>query len=404
MTNDIYNADILVPTTATVTIEDMGDIGSDWLVVNGTYPVETDIRLGYWTLNGISTQASARFDPIAGQGHRLLINGLIENVRGANSTDFIQGNEVANILYGDASGTGPGGDDTISGFDGNDSIYGGAGDDTVNGDLGNDLIYGGTGSDSLNGGGGRDLIIGGGGADVMFGGADGNDTLSFAGSAAGVTVGVTFGTTTVGAGGDAQGDVIGGFSDVIGSRFNDRLTDTVKTSVNYGGNDNSFYGGLGNDVLYLGGGIDDGHGGSGNDVISGEAGNDRLYGDAGADQLIGGIGLDRLYGGLGADRFIFRSLTDSTVSLTGRDTVQEFNSAEGDKIDLRALDADSAMALNQAFTYIGTAAFDGRHGLVHSTVSGANLVVTGDINGDKVADFAILVLNTAALAGTDFLL
>ncbi len=404
MSNDTYNADILAPTTATVTIDEIDGIGLDWLVVNGSYPVATDIRLSWWSENGTSTQASARFDPIEGQGHRLVINGLIENVRGSNTTDFIQGNEVANILYGDAAATGPGGNDTISGFDGNDSIYGGAGSDVINGDSGNDRLYGGAGADSLNGGSGRDLIIGGGGADVMYGGADGNDTLSYAGSSVGVTVALTFGGTTNGVGGDAQGDVIGGFSDIIGSAGSDRLTDTVKTAVASGGNNNSFYGGLGNDTLYLGGGVDDGHGGVGNDALWGEVGNDLLYGDDGNDMLVGGIGADRLWGGLGADQFVFRTTAETTTAALGRDSVQDFNRIAGDKIDLRTLDADSSVALNQAFTYIGTAAFDGRHGLLHATVSGANLLVTGDINGDKVADFSILVANTAALIASDFLL
>ncbi len=403
MSNDIYNADILAPTTTTITIDDDGN-GLDWLVVNGSYPEATDIRLSYWDINGISTQASARFDPVSGQGHRLIINGLIENVRGSISTDFIQGNEVANILYGDAAATGPGGDDTISGFDGNDSIYGGAGNDIIDGGLDNDRLYGGAGSDSLNGGAGRDLIIGGAGADVMYGGADGNDTLSYAGSSAGVTVALTFGTTTTGVGGDAQGDAIGGFSDIVGSSFGDHLTDTVKTAVAFGGNNNSFFGGLGNDVLLLGGGVDDGHGGAGNDTLSGEAGNDLLYGDDGIDVLTGGTGADRLWGSLGADRFVFKSVAETTTTAAGRDIVQDFNRIEGDKIDLRTIDADNSLALNQAFTFIGSAAFDGRHGLLHFAVSGANLLVTGDINGDKVADFSILVANTATLAGTDFLL
>lgn len=403
MSNDIYNADILAPTTTTVTVDDDG-FGLDWLVIGGSYSIATDIRLGWWSVNGISTQASARFDTAPGESHRLIVNGLIENVRGATSADFIQGNEVANILYGDAAATGPGGDDTISGFDGNDSIYGGAGNDVMGGDLGNDRLYGGTDSDSINGGAGRDLIIGGAGADVMYGGADGNDTLSYAGSTAGVTVSLTFGSSTIGIGGDAQGDVIGGFSDIIGSARSDRLTDTNKATLAFGGNDNSFFGGLGGDILFLGGGVDDGHGGAGNDTIWGEVGNDLLYGDAGNDVLVGGTEADRLWGGGDADRFVFNAPGESTTTAAGRDIIQDFKQIEGDKIDLRGIDANISLALNQAFTYIGSAAFDGRHGLLHTTVFGANLLVSGDINGDKVADFAILVANTAALAGSDFLL
>ena len=337
MSDDIYNADILAPTTDTVIVTDIGNIGLDWLVINGSYQFSTDIRLSWLIENGISTQASGRFDPSAGEGHRLVINGLIENVRGSITADFIQGNEVANILYGDAAATGPGGNDTISGFEGNDSIYGGAGNDAINGDIGDDRLYGGAGDDNINGGAGRDVIIGGAGADVMFGGSDNNDTVSYAGSTARVVVSLTFGSTTTGVGGDAQGDVIGGFSDIIGSSFDDRLTDTVKTSVGFGGNDNSFFGGLGNDALILGGGVDDGHGGAGRDTLLGEAGNDLLYGDDGNDALVGGAGADRLYGGLGADRFVFERASVSTVAAAGRDTVFDFHRAEGDRIDLWGL-------------------------------------------------------------------
>lgn len=324
-----------------------------------------------------------------------MINGLIENVRGSDSADFIQGNEVSNFLIGES------GNDTISGFDGNDRINGSGGDDLINGDLGNDRLDGGYGNDSINGGSGRDLIIGGRGADVMYGGGDGNDTLSFDGSREGVTVYVTFGTTTTGYGGDASGDVIGGFSDLIGSVRSDRLIDTIKTTVAFGGNDNSFYGGRGADILSLGGGADDGHGGVDNDVLFGEAGNDTLYGDDGADVLLGGAGADRLYGGLGGDRFVFKDVSESTVAAAGRDMLLDF---AHDQIDLRAIDANSLSSLNQRFTFIGTDAFDGRAGLLNYRVSGSNLVVSGDLNGDKVADFSILIAHTASITADDFLL
>ena len=63
------------------------------------------------------------------------------------------------------------------------------------------------------------------------------------GSHVGVTVRITYGSATIGKGGDASGDLIGGFTDVIGSAHNDRITDTVSGTVAYGGNDNTFDGG-----------------------------------------------------------------------------------------------------------------------------------------------------------------
>lgn len=401
MANNIYNADILTPTTATVTIDDDG-IGVDWLVVGGSYPVPTDIRLSYWSVNGISTQASARFDPISGQGHRLVINGLIENVRGSNGRDWVGGNEANNLIYGDQSRTGAGDNDTLGGHTGNDTISGGAGNDEVSGSYDNDLLFGDAGSDVLYGGDGADTLQGGSGADWLYGGSDGSDYVSYTESTAAVNVVLIAGSTsTTNTGGHAAGDRIYGVNNVIGSQFSDRITDSPQSNAY---NANIFKGMAGNDVLVLGGNNDIGYGGTGNDSLWGDAGNDRLYGEAGNDALVGGVGVDRLYGGANADRFVFRSLADSTRASSGRDIVQDFHRTEGDKIDLRPLDADNTLALNQAFTFIGTTAFDGRHGLLRFADSGANLLVSGDVNGDKVADFSILVLNTATLAGIDFLL
>lgn len=76
--------------------------------------------------------------------------------------------------------------DTLSGGEGNDTIYGMGGNDILNGNNGADLIFGGLGDDSIDGGGGNDVldgddgdddIDGGNGADILYGGA-GDDTLN----------------------------------------------------------------------------------------------------------------------------------------------------------------------------------------------------------------------------------
>lgn len=81
-------------------------------------------------------------------------------------------------------------------------------------------------------------------------------------------------------------------------------------------------------------------GGRGDDSIFGLGGNDLLIGGGGADTLSGGdgddvlIGLggrDVLVGGRGADRFVYTALSD------GRDDIQDFNTAEGDRLDLEKL-------------------------------------------------------------------
>lgn len=403
MANNIYTIDLLATGTETVTITDDGT-GIDWLVFSGVYDTATSVSLNWTSVNDIATSASGFYFNPGNTGHRLVVNGLIENVRGSNGVDFIQGNSAANLLFGDNAATGAGLSDTIWGQDGNDTIYGGSGNDSIGGDGGNDVLFGNSGADTISGGAGRDTVMGGVGADSLSGGADGHDVLSYRQSGAGVTVVLTAGSTTAGSGGEAQGDQINGFGDVLGSEFADRITDSVQNTIAFGYNDNNFYGFGGNDVLNLGGGADRGTGGDGNDTINGGVGNDTLAGEAGADQLIGGLGLDRLIGGLGADMFVFNAASHSTVAVAGRDVIHDFNRVQGDKIDLRGIDADPALALNQAFIFNGSAAFDGRHGLLRATASGVNMLVTADLNGDQIADFSILVLNSAGLLGADFLL
>ena len=50
------------------------------------------------------------------------------------------------------------------------------------------------------------------------------------------------------------------------------------------------------------------------------------------------------------------------------------------------------------------AAFDGTHGALIVTAQGTQWLVQGDVNGDKVADFAILVTSSTALVAADFVM
>ncbi len=109
----------------------------------------------------------------------------------------------------------------------------------MSGDAGDDLLFGNAGRDSITGNDGVDTIEGGAGKDDLYGGANAGDTVAYTGSHAGVTVRITYGSATIGKGGDARGDLIGGFTDAIGSAHNDRITDTVSGTVAYGGNDNT---------------------------------------------------------------------------------------------------------------------------------------------------------------------
>ena len=68
------------------------------------------------------------------------------------------------------------------------------------------------------------------------------------------------------------------------------------------------------------------------------------------------------------------------------DRYADFNEAEGDRIDLSAIDADLLAAGDQAFTPIGTeVAFNG----IAAELRFNGGFLEGDVNGDAVTDFRI---------------
>ena len=128
-----------------------------------------------------------------------------------------------------------------------------------------------------------------------------------------------------------------------------------------------------------------------------------LQGWAGNDVLIGGRGADTLTGGAGADRFVYAGTVHSPVG-AGADRITDFSHAQGDRIDLFAIDANSAAAGNQAFSFIGGALYTGVAGQLRTSVVGGITTIAGDVNGDKVSDFHITLTGAMALAAADFVL
>ena len=230
-------------------------------------------------------------------------------------------------------------------FDTRNGTYSG----TVDGGSGNDKIYGSSKADTFNGGADNDKIYGYDGNDVLTGGA-GNDTVS-------------------------------------GGNGNDKL--------NGGLDKDTLSGGTGNDTL---------KGDDGNDILNGDAGNDTLDGGTGNDKLYGGAGSDKLTGGAGQDTFIFKSIADSTVAATGRDIITSFSRAEGDVIDLGAIDASTLSNGNQSFSFIATQAFHKTAGELRYEIKSGDTIVSGDVNGDGKADFSILLDFSLALKASDFVL
>ncbi|HYD36829.1 MAG TPA: cadherin domain-containing protein [Allosphingosinicella sp.] len=140
----------------------------------------------------------------------------------------------------------------------------------------------------------------------------------------------------------------------------------------------------------------------GHDSLFGLGGDDILSGDAGNDVLNGGAGADRLSGGLGKDDFVFSLASESTAA--ARDVITDFSRAQGDKISLSGIDANSLVSGNQAFTFIGTAAFSNVAGQLRYVASGGVTLVSGDVDGDGLADFQVELTGTLAPIASDFVL
>jgi len=200
-------------------------------------------------------------------------------------TITLNGTAFTNLIAGGQ------GADTISGTANADWINGDDGADSISGLVGDDSLLGGAGDDTILGGGGNDTIEGGAGADSLNGNAN-NDTLSYANSSAAVTVDIQANTAS---GGDAAGDTIMGFENLIGSAYADSLTGS----------------GAANSIT----------GGAGADSISGGGGADTLDGGLDNDTLIGGSAADTLTGGLGNDRFRW-------LNSNGTDTITDFTTAD----------------------------------------------------------------------------
>lgn len=263
--------------------------------------------------------------------------------QGTNGNDWLTGSNDVDDLFG---------------YDGNDLLFGNGGADNLVGGGGNDWLYGGAGNDYLFGQEGDDYLEGGAGADNIWGGLgnefghSGNDTAGYLGSPAGVFVSLYLNYRGAWWG-DAEGDQLYNIENLWGSKFND-----VLWGDDYG---NGLKGYEGNDILRGFGGDDSIEGGDGHDELYGYWGRDTLNGGSGNDWLQGGEGGDTMSGGSGADTFVWWYTTESDGTSWNTDFITDFNRAEGDLMNLAAIDAnangtwDVSAAGNQAFSFIGTA-------------------------------------------------
>ena len=265
---------------------------------------------------------------------------------------------------------------TQSGFATADAIRGSSVKDVMSGVAGDDRLYGLNGTDSLFGGTGNDTLDGGPDNDRLVGGL-GDDLYVVTGP------------------GDLVVELLGQGYDRVFSNLSHTMEPGVEELDLFTADPATGLGNSLDNVLY---------GGSGANVLHGCRGDDYIVGGAQGDQLKGGAGSDVIWGGGGADQFLFTRTTDFAKPYTP-DTIGDFSHAEGDVIDLAAIDPDAISPGDQAFSFVGTAAFtvDARFQLRYE-VQGATTLVQIDLNRDGFADRAILLYGAVTLLAGDFAL
>lgn len=231
-------------------------------------------------------------------GIRAQVFKLDDNAFGGTSAgDALNGTNIAELF--DIT---TGGDDTVSGGGGNDSILAGNAFNS---------------SDSLDGGNGSDLLSLTGDVTATLGSGSLLNVEILA-LAAGGNYALTTDDATV-----ANGSVLA----VNGSALASANTLTWNGAAESDGGRFNISGGAGKDSLTGGGGGDSLSGGAGNDLISGGGGDDLISGGAGHDVLHGGggndnivisaAGFDSVYGGAGNDTISADNMFDYTELVDG---------------------------------------------------------------------------------------
>lgn len=352
------------------------------------------------------------------------------------------------------------GNDTVTGSAAADVIVGGTGNDVINGGDGNDTFQvsgAAPGADTYNGGLGSDTVIATAASTVItLAGASGIETFSSGGFAS-VSIALSGGNDSY----DFTGVTLSGITRIDAGAGADTVTGSAAADVIVGGTGNDVLsGGDGNDTFQVTGtthGLDIFSGGAGTDTviataantvigllgastietfssggfagvsillssgvdnynfngntltgitkINASTGNDTLTGSAGIDTLQGGGGQDVLTGAGGNDIFLWDDGEFGAMTETGSDRITDFATA-GEKLNLTAVDANLAngTGTDEAFSYIGTAAFSNVAGQLRYQQINGNTYVMGDQTGDGAADFWIRLDGLNTLAASNFML
>lgn len=404
-----------------------GGDGADTLVGGD----DSDVLLGDGNSIDDLSQAGRNDVLDGGQGADVLIGGQGDDtIRGGSGNDFIMGGSTSIVrlpddrILLDGYTTADGGNDVVDGGDGIDHVVlrfggraenveldlgdssrvnilysggvavgsvvnvekadliGGEGNDRFVGTSGYDVLDGGNGDDTLVGGLGNDVLSGGAGNDVLDGG-EGMDALDYRTY---TTSGVTIDLRIT----EAQNTGGGGIDTIRNAEiiFTSSFTDVIQ-----GGAENL-------DIYDYGGGDDEFRGGEGNDVLQINRFADRP--DASTIVLDGGDGNDSLIfmGGMLPDR----STTDDFQPF--RDTATLLGGAGDDYIQLvsakratiEAGDGDDTVLIS-----IGGGRDDGRMNISLGAGSDELTIAWANADGAAVNRSSYIVSDFVAGAGNDLL-
>ncbi len=351
-------------------------------ILSSSSKMENDMPGGPTQLGGSSSAGPKKVKGTSGDDILTATQTGLQNINSSQYAFEIYGYDGNDLITGSTSR------DLIYGGNGDDIIYGDRDKDTIYGDAGNDWLHGGAGEDTIYGGNGDDRLIGGTEADLMAGGL-GNDTYhvdhygdqiietDFRAPVIGSNGRLSFTWSTISGGNDT---VIASTSFTLPDYVENLISVSTNTQTVAGfeGNGN----GLNNTII----GADlIGH----YDRLNGLDGNDRIIGGSGKSKITGGQGKDSMTGGLGADEFIFWDQSETGINHLA-DMITDFQTGI-DKISLN-FDANTNTQWNgnsgfDLFTWIGGQQFSGTAGELQF----ANGRLSGDTNGDKNADFQILM-------------
>ncbi|MBK8117276.1 MAG: M10 family metallopeptidase C-terminal domain-containing protein [Candidatus Accumulibacter sp.] len=415
----------------TYVVRDGGDVVSETNAVLATGGSDTV----YSTLAAYTLTANVENGRILATGAANLTGNTLNNVlyasAGNNGLNGGTGIDTVSYAYGlagtsgvtvnlavsTAQATGGSGSDTLTSIE---NLFGSAYADQLTGNADANSLGGGAGNDTLDGGAGSDTLAGGDGSDGYFV-RDSGDVVSETNA-----VLATGGTDTV-------YSYLSAYT-LTANVENGRILSTTVANLTGNTLNNFLYAGAGNNVLNGGTGTDtvsyayglsgtsgvtvslitagaQATGGSGTDTLTnienliGSGFNDSLTGNAGHNVLNGGVGRDMLTGGAGSDTFDFNALSEMGLTSATWDVITDF--VHGlDRIDLSTLDANAALAGNQAFSapVVGgtfSGAFATAGDLYFDNVAH---VLYGNTDADTAAEFAIQLVGVSTLTAADLFL